>query len=206
MLNSQLRGRTCLPRPLLSAGAGLLCRRSHRLALPAGSRHRLHRLLLWAVLGLPHVEWLRDPDWAMTAVVLISVWRWFGFNLVILLAGLQGISESYYEAAEVDGASSRSSSATSRCPCCALRCSLLSSTPSSPRCRRSTRSTCSPAAARCSAPRPMVVYIYRQGFINFDMGLRQRRRLVLFGSDLRRDTGTAATPALSGGIRHGQRQ
>ncbi|MBW7886148.1 MAG: sugar ABC transporter permease, partial [Caldilineaceae bacterium] len=57
------------------------------------------------LMGLPRIEWLRSPDWAMTAVILISIWRWFGFNLVILLAGLQGISESYYEAAEVDGAS-----------------------------------------------------------------------------------------------------
>ncbi len=44
--------------------------------------------------GLPHIQWLRDPDYAMTAVILISIWRWFGFNLVILLAGLQGISQS----------------------------------------------------------------------------------------------------------------
>jgi multiple sugar transport system permease protein len=38
-------------------------------------------------------------------VIIVSVWRWFGFNLVILLAGLQGIPEVYYEAAKVDGAS-----------------------------------------------------------------------------------------------------
>src|SRR5829696_7412696 len=57
------------------------------------------------LLGLPHIEWLRSTEWAMVAVIMISIWRWFGFNLVILLAGLQGISETYYEAARIDGAS-----------------------------------------------------------------------------------------------------
>ncbi len=54
--------------------------------------------------SLPTIEWLRSPVWAMPAVMLVSIWRWFGFNLVILLAGLQSIPEVYYEAAKVDGA------------------------------------------------------------------------------------------------------
>ena len=57
-----------------------------------------------SLLHLPSIEWLRSTTWAMPAVIIVSVWRWFGFNLVILLAGLQGIPESYYEAAKVDGA------------------------------------------------------------------------------------------------------
>lgn len=58
-----------------------------------------------SLLHLPAIEWLRSTTWAMPAVIIVSVWRWFGFNLVILLAGLQGIPEVYYEAAKVDGAS-----------------------------------------------------------------------------------------------------
>ncbi len=56
------------------------------------------------LLNLPTSEWLRSMTWAMPTIILISVWRWFGYNLVILLAGLQGIPEVYYEAAKVDGA------------------------------------------------------------------------------------------------------
>ncbi len=56
-------------------------------------------------LGLPTSEWLRDPRWAMPAVIVVSIWKNIGFNMVILLAGLQGIPEVLYEASKVDGAS-----------------------------------------------------------------------------------------------------
>ena len=56
-------------------------------------------------LGVPVTGWLRDPDWAMPVVILVSIWKNVGFNMVIFLAGLQGISENLYEAARVDGAS-----------------------------------------------------------------------------------------------------
>lgn len=62
-------------------------------------------LTYWAhQIGLPTSNWLRDPDWALPAVILVSIWKNLGFNMVIYLAGLQGIPESYYEAAQVDGA------------------------------------------------------------------------------------------------------
>lgn len=50
------------------------------------------------------VNWLGDAKWAMFTVVLISVWKNLGVNLVYWLAGLQSISQELYEAAEVDGA------------------------------------------------------------------------------------------------------
>jgi len=56
------------------------------------------------LLGLQSPDWLRSTTWAMPAVILVSIWRWFGFNMVIVLAGLQGIPGVFYEAAEVDGA------------------------------------------------------------------------------------------------------
>ncbi|MDQ6671655.1 MAG: sugar ABC transporter permease [Chloroflexota bacterium] len=57
------------------------------------------------LLGVPVSGWLRDPRWAMPAVMLVSIWKNLGFNMVIFLAGLQAIDISYYEAAKVDGAS-----------------------------------------------------------------------------------------------------
>lgn len=56
-------------------------------------------------VGVPVSGWLRDPHWAMPAVMLVSIWKNVGFNMVIFLAGLQGIDRTYYEAATVDGAS-----------------------------------------------------------------------------------------------------
>jgi len=52
------------------------------------------------------VDWLGDPVWAMPAIILMSVWKNFGYNMIIFLAGLQNISEELYEAAELEGASS----------------------------------------------------------------------------------------------------
>lgn len=55
------------------------------------------------LVGLPPVRWLSDPDWAMWALIIMSLWG-IGGMMVIFLAGLQGIPQELYEAAEVDGA------------------------------------------------------------------------------------------------------
>ncbi len=54
--------------------------------------------------GITGPDWLADERWAMPALVIMSVWKGLGFNMVIYLAGLQGISEQYYEAAMIEGA------------------------------------------------------------------------------------------------------
>jgi multiple sugar transport system permease protein len=55
-------------------------------------------------LGVHPVDWLGDPRWAMPAIILLSVWKNFGYNMIILLAGLQAIPDDLYEAAQIDGA------------------------------------------------------------------------------------------------------
>ncbi|HYC56183.1 MAG TPA: sugar ABC transporter permease [Candidatus Binatia bacterium] len=54
--------------------------------------------------GLEPVDWLGDPSWSMPAIILMSVWKNFGFNMIIFLAGLQSVPERLYEAASLDGA------------------------------------------------------------------------------------------------------
>lgn len=54
--------------------------------------------------GLAPIDWLGDPDWAMPAIILMAVWKNFGFNMVVFIAGLQSIPRRLYEAAEIDGA------------------------------------------------------------------------------------------------------
>jgi len=56
------------------------------------------------LLHLPSVNWLFSTTWAMPAVILMSVWKGLGYNMVIFLAGLQGIPQMYYESAKIDGA------------------------------------------------------------------------------------------------------
>jgi multiple sugar transport system permease protein len=55
-------------------------------------------------LGIDPVDWLGDPNWSMPSIILFAVWKNFGYNMVILLAGLQTIPNDLYEAARIDGA------------------------------------------------------------------------------------------------------
>lgn len=56
-------------------------------------------------LGVHPIDWLGDPHWAMPMIILFAVWKNFGYNMIILLAGLQAIPADLYEAARIDGAS-----------------------------------------------------------------------------------------------------
>ncbi len=56
-------------------------------------------------LGVDPIDWLGDPRWAMPSIILFAVWKNFGYNMIIFLAGLQSIPEELYEAARIDGAS-----------------------------------------------------------------------------------------------------
>lgn len=62
-------------------------------------------LINWALegVGLPRVDWLNNPRWALPAVIAVDVWQWTPFVALILLAGMQSISPEITEAAELDG-------------------------------------------------------------------------------------------------------
>jgi len=60
---------------------------------------------LIGLLGITGPAWLYDPNWAMPAIILTSVWKDIGFIMVLFLTGLQNIPREYYEAASIDGAS-----------------------------------------------------------------------------------------------------
>ena len=59
---------------------------------------------LLSLVGLGGIDWLGDPHWAMPAIILMAVWKNFGYNMIIFIAGLQGIPGELYEAAAIDGA------------------------------------------------------------------------------------------------------
>ncbi len=69
--------------------------------------HTSYGLVNWTLghVGIAPVDWLGDPRWAMPTIMLFAVWKNFGYNMVIFLAGLQAIPEDLYEAARIDGAS-----------------------------------------------------------------------------------------------------
>ncbi|MGI8315475.1 carbohydrate ABC transporter permease [Halobacillus mangrovi] len=60
---------------------------------------------LLSFLSVENVPWLEEPTIAKISLILLAVWKGIGINMIIFLAALQGIPKSYYEAAEMDGAS-----------------------------------------------------------------------------------------------------
>lgn len=53
-----------------------------------------------------HINWLYDPNFAMPAIIIVSVWKLIGYNMVIFLSGLSAINQSLFEASKIDGANS----------------------------------------------------------------------------------------------------
>jgi multiple sugar transport system permease protein len=60
--------------------------------------------LALGAMHLPQPDWLGDPHWAMPAIILLGVWKGFGYTMIIFIAGLQNVPEELYEAARLDGA------------------------------------------------------------------------------------------------------
>src|SRR5690625_1106465 len=59
---------------------------------------------LFSFIGIEPVPWLSHSVWSKVSIMIVLLWRWTGYNMIILLAGLQGISKDFYEAASIDGA------------------------------------------------------------------------------------------------------
>ncbi|WP_082676787.1 carbohydrate ABC transporter permease [Shouchella shacheensis] len=57
-----------------------------------------------ATIGIDPISWLNDPFWAKVSLIMVIIWRWTGYNMIIVLAGLQMIPKDLYEAASIDGA------------------------------------------------------------------------------------------------------
>ncbi|TLS53673.1 sugar ABC transporter permease [Paenibacillus antri] len=65
----------------------------------------LNETLRFLGLGFLAQKWLVDAAWAFKSIIAVDTWKGVGYIMIILLAGLQSISKTYYEAAEIDGAS-----------------------------------------------------------------------------------------------------
>lgn len=61
---------------------------------------------LLELAGLERIDWLNDTRFAMVMIIVGTLWSRIGYNMIIYLAGLQGISPEYFEAATIDGANS----------------------------------------------------------------------------------------------------
>ena len=93
-----------LPHDLLRAVRDDARRGRDRLALPLPPAVRPAQLRARRTSASRPIDWLGDPHWAMPAIILMAVWKNFGYNMLIFIAGLQAIPQELYDAAEIDGA------------------------------------------------------------------------------------------------------
>ena len=106
LLNSKIRGKTALRTicffPYLTSMVSVATVWNLILA-PSGPLNQLLRMV-----GISNPPgWLLDQNWALYSVIIVAIWKNFGYYMIILLAGLQGIPKYLYESAEIDGATKR---------------------------------------------------------------------------------------------------
>ena len=106
LLNSKIRGKTALRTicffPYLTSMVSVATVWNLILA-PSGPLNQLLRMV-----GISNPPgWLLDQNWALYSVIIVAIWKNFGYYMIILLAGLQGIPKYLYVSAEIDGATKR---------------------------------------------------------------------------------------------------
>jgi multiple sugar transport system permease protein len=130
-------------------------------------------------LGMESVQWLGTTTWAMPVLILLSVWKQLGFNMVVFLAGLQAIPENRYEAAELDGANDWQQFWHITLP--GLRSTLVFAAVTTA--IFTLRSFEQPYVMTGGGPlnstNLLVFYIYNQAFAQFDMGYAAAAAIVL---------------------------
>jgi multiple sugar transport system permease protein len=134
------------------------------------------------VFGIDGPPWLTSGTWAMPALILMSVWKGFGYNMVIFLAGLQSIPDHLYDAAKVDGATAWRRFLNVTLPLLSpttffvVVISVISSFQVFDQALIMTNG--GPGTATTT----LVLYIYQKGFQSFEMGYAAAVALVLFAA------------------------
>ena len=179
LLNQKLRGitwyRTAYFMPVVSSTVAVALVWSWIYAKDFGLLNYLLR-----GLGLEPVAWLSSSRWAMPAVILMAIWGNLGTGMVIFLAGLQAIGQSYYEAAEVDGANVWQQFRRITLPLITpslffyFVITMISAFQVFEQIYIMTR------GGPANSTTTLVYYIYRNAFRNFKMGYASSQAIVLF--------------------------
>lgn len=133
--------------------------------------------------GVPPQGFLLDPNQALFCIVAATVWRYIGFNVVIFLAGLKNIPKMYYDAAEVDGASTWQTFTRITLPLLNPTILVLAVMNTIYYLRIFTQvlnMTQQGFGGPFNSTKPLVLYLYERGFRNFNMGYASAVTLVLF--------------------------
>jgi multiple sugar transport system permease protein len=130
-------------------------------------------------LGIESVQWLGTTTWAMPVLILLSVWKQLGFNMVVFLAGLQAIPENRYEVAALDGANDWQQFWHITLP--GLRSTLVFAgvTTAIFTLRSFEQPYVMTGGGPLNSTNLLVFYIYNQAFAQFDMGYAAAAAIVL---------------------------
>jgi multiple sugar transport system permease protein len=134
-------------------------------------------------LGIQVPDWLGGPSLALYAIIIMSIWKGLGYNIIIFLAGLQNIPEQYYEAARIDGAGARASFWHITWPILSpiTFYVLMISTITTFQVFTQIWMMTTPQGGPLGTTKAIVFYLYERGFMeDFDRGYASAIALILF--------------------------
>lgn len=139
----------------------------------------LNYLLRFA--GISPKDWLGDPRWAMPALVIMAVWKGFGYNMIIFIAGLQNIPETLYEAARLDGANGWQEFRSITLPMLTQTTGFITITTLIGYCQFFAEPYVMTDGGPLNSTLSIVLLMYKEGFKFWRMGYSAAIAFILFG-------------------------
>ncbi len=131
-------------------------------------------------IGVHPIDWLGNPLWAMPAIILMAVWKNFGYNMIIFIAGLQNIPEDLYEAANLEGASEWNKFKSITLPMLAPTTLFVSIITMIGYFQLFAEPYVMTQGGPLNSTLSIVLYMYREGFMWWNMGYSAALAFILF--------------------------
>lgn len=137
-------------------------------------------------MGLRPVDWLMSPTWTLPAIMIMSIWAGLGYNMILLLTGLQTIPRTFYEAADIDGAGAWHKFWRITLPLLrptllfVLIMSIINSFQLFEQVYIMTSGTGEGVGGVLDCALSLVAYLYEKGFQRFEMGYASALAYILF--------------------------
>ena len=136
---------------------------------------------LLSFIGIHPIDWLGDPQWAMPAIILMAIWKNFGYNMIIFIAGLQNIPEELYEAARIEGAGAWRQFTSVTLPLLAPTTVFITIITMIGFFQLSAEPYIMTQGGPLNRTLSIVLYMYQEGFRWWNMGYSSAIAFVLFG-------------------------
>lgn len=132
-------------------------------------------------VGLPTHSWLENPSLSLWSVLVAAVWKDLGYNILVFLAGLQGVPEDFYDAAKVDGAGAWRRFIDITIPLLQRTVMFVLVLTMISYMQEFTHIQVMTQGGPIRSSETMVLYIYKKGFQDFQMGYASAMSMVLMG-------------------------